>query len=631
MSGYEFITTLFYFLVLGVSLTSIGSFFKKSSKLLKYSFEDYGISFMIGVGLFTYISLIFGLLGLFNKSVLIITLSFLTILSLKRTLIICRRLLILFKDLGIILFKDWVSFGFVIMSLLIISSLYLSALQPPAASDELHYHMPQVKYILESKKIDLFFGGHFFYGNIPKLIEIVFAWSASLVGYSMSHLMNFAIFLSFLTVVFGIIFRRYGIKAAALSVLLLLTYDDLTWNATTGFIDSATLSFELSSLLILVDILTSKGREVLLKLSLFTSGCLMGLALASKYSPIPTLSFMFILILYFLWSKKGLSIKNIINNLGVFSLGVFIFGSFWYLKNVFNYTNPFYPLYFGHQGIDELTYNSLVEAIQQFGPKTLKHFFYLIGYFKTINGIAVYTSLFLAGLMIFSKSKFDRVLTIFYIIFTAYWFIVATHQIRFLATGIVVAMIMSAVLITKLNQLILKFVVVICFIGLYLNVNNWNSFWSTKLHTIDRQYGLGNISKSEFLTRNFGCQYKIIEYLERNNLKGNVIDNWSVWHAPSVSFYSNNNRFLIYGGVENILSSKLLNDLTENNIKYIYFDTVVKVNHLKNSDPLVVKAKMQKLPIETYLLKYSTLEYSIDSCQLYSIDFESFDNELITL
>jgi len=556
-----------------------------------------------------------GLIGIFSKQFILLLLLLLFIISIKDIVFIFHYSYKQISKLFTKALSDLPTITFGIITLIIISTLYLAALQPPKAYDELAYHLPQVRQIIESQKIELDFGGHYFYGNIPKLMETSFAWSATIWNYSLSHLINLSIFLSFLLIIFGIIYKKFTLRAASLAVLFLVMFDNLTRNAITGYIDTATLSFEIGSLFLMLSYLTEKRRKGIM---LFLAGCLMGLALASKYSPIPTLLYMFII--FTIFNFKQLNTK-FIKSISIFIFGIFIFGSFWYLKNLFLFLNPFYPLYFGHKGVNNSTYLLLINAIQQFKPKTINSFFELIGRYKTINGAHVYISFFIPflGLVFKKERKFLFPLIFFFISYTFYWFFYATHQIRFLAPAITVALIISAVIISKLKKRMLILSIFIISIYLLMHKPLWNSFWNTKFHLVERQYALGNITKTDFLIRNFGCQYQIIKYLEDNHLNGGVIDNWSVWHAPNVSFYATKNKFLILSYPSNKSRVELLHYLKQNNINYIYFNNDTKRAYLENKKPQVIKSKQIKEPIEKYLLSISDLVTSIGKCRLYKI------------
>jgi uncharacterized membrane protein YqaE (UPF0057 family) len=308
-----------------------------------------------------------------------------------------------------------------------------------------------------------------------------------------------------------------------------------------------------------------------------------------------------------------------------------LFGGFWYLKNIFLFQNPFYPLYFGHNGISAEKYQAIIENVQQFGPKTFSNFLTLIGQYKTLNGFTVYISFFLPFLAILIKKgrKFHITMLLFYIYYTLYWFFFATHQIRFLAPGIIAAIILTAIVIGRLKTSRLILLTLITLLGLefYSLIisplslkTSWNNYWKTKFHLIERQYALGHQTETSFLTYRFGCQYTVIGFLESNNLQGKVIDNWSVWHAPSVSFYATNNKFMTFDFDLERSETELWNVLKNADIRYLYFNPEVKERHLANTNQNIVNSKGHKVELEEYLIKNSELIYSEGNCRLYKIE-----------
>ncbi|WKZ25992.1 MAG: hypothetical protein QY322_01635 [bacterium] len=593
---------------------STGNLFIKNLGKRIPSISVYGISTLIGFGIINNILLIVGIIWRFDQTTVLTTHAIFLLISFFRPPITLLDVKKLVTYIGNSWRKNLLPYFFLALSSVILGSLYLSALQPPHSPDELHYHLPQIRQILEEKGVDIHFGGHFFYGNIPKLVEVSFAGVSTLFDYNFTHLVNLSIFIAFLVVVFGIINRKFGLFTASLSTMLLLMFDDLTWNATTGYIDTATLSFEISSLIILTYLLTTKDK--IEKYVYIIPGLLMGLGLASKYSPAPTLLYMGVLMLIF--RKKIIYFIN-------FGLGVFIFGSFWYMKNLLLYLNPFYPLYLGHKNVPEDLYKSLVDAIQEFGPKTLNYFLKIVSRYLTTNGTLVYLSIFIApfGLIEWKKNKFVLILSLYYVLYSAYWFFLGTHQIRFLAPALVVAILITSYLVSKINQKIIFCISTLAFSILFILGQPWYSFWNTKLRVNERQYAVGNLTESQFLNRHFGCQYQVIKYLDDNNIVGSVIDNWSVWHAPSVSFYATKNQFQTYSTTTLKSEQQIKQEINDGNISFIYFNSKVRQKHLLNDDSIVVRTRDEKLPVENYLLKNSKLEFNESDCYLYRIDLNN--------
>ena len=140
------------------------------------------------------------------------------------------------------------------------------------------------------------------------------------------------------------------------------------------------------------------------------------------------------------------------------------------------------------------------------------------------------------------------------------------------------------------------------------------------MHVVERQYGLGNITQNQFLEWKFGCQYKVIDYLATNNLHGSVIDNWTIWHAPSVSFYSTN-RFVEFSISPKEHLKNISKALSKSDIKFVYYDETVKNAFLADTQSFAVESKLQKLPGEELILKNSKLIYQDGSCKLFKINF----------
>jgi hypothetical protein len=624
MSKIEFVRVLLFFILITLSSTLLGlqiinvikrfkTSKKKSSELIPV--EQIGAGLLIGIGIVAYASLIVGFAGFFKKETLLIIIIGSLLISSKQILPLAKSLISHLKNLVQEYKHNLVALAAIVLCIITLGSLYLTAMQPPYTSDELHYHLPEVKQIVETQKIDLKFGGHPFYGNIPKLMEIVFAIGSTLSSYQLSHALNFMVFLGFIVVVFGFVIKYYGVKTASFSILLLSWFDDLTWNATSGFIDAATTSFEISALLFILDWTVKKSR-----LSFFISAALIGIAASMKYSPLPTATFILGIIVFDTLRNNQKNISKILKNLIPYILIALLFGGFWYIKNLIILENPFYPLYFGHRGYDEAQFKSLVDAIHEFGPKTFAYFFKSTIHFLTTNGFFVFISIYIFPTILFIRNgnKFKYTLFLYVLTYTLYWFFFATHQIRFLSTALVVSIIILSIITSKIKyRYFVVIAAIVMSIALYYSnfVRHidfgavWNGFWNTKFHYVERQYGLGNISEREYLKRQFGCQYSVIKYLEDNNLKGSVIDNWSVWFAPSVSFYATGNTFRSYAAPKDLPTNKILNDVERQQIKYIYFDSKVKSNYLKSTDSLVIQSKNVKLPYEEYLLKRSEIIY----------------------
>lgn len=572
MSRELFLITLGYFLLFAISSYGLGSLILRRVKI---EVSQIGIRILIGLGLIGNVGLVLALFGKFEKANLLIILSIILIVG-------YRQIIELFKywyqkiGIGLKLIKSDVFTSLVLgFALLVAGTLYLAALAPPHATDELHYHFPQARAVAETGKVSWSWDGHYFYGNIPKLGEMIFAEGLLISDYSLAHALNYLVMIGFLILVFGLIKKRYGYRAAVFSVALLLLFEDFTWNATVGFVDSMTTAMEVGSLLLVAD-WVSRRKDKLLT----AAGLILGLSLSIKYSPLPTALYLTVIILVTNWRK-----------ILPFVVPAFLVGGYWYIKNWILFGNPFYPMYFGHRGVSEESYQGLMNAIWQWEPKTWATFMKKLGRWWTYSGSTTYLSIWLAPLVIFinRKDKFILTLTGFYIMFIPYWFLFATHQTRFLLTGLVIASILTGILVAKIPTKVVAIgLLIIILVSLrvrpYEARNLLQHYLWIKLQAVERQYALGNLTEREYLSREFGCQYDVVKYLEDNQLDGKVIDNWSQYYAPSVRYFARNNEFVQMYEVDDIKSlgfnyyfvrettkSKLFRDLGENrqySIKY---------------------------------------------------------------
>lgn len=626
MTHLEFLIVFLHFilsvlLALGLGLflieTLIKIFHIEKKDLQNNSAVLGGASILIGLGSLGYIGLIVGLIGQFNNRVIFPILIVISVISFRRLYnylsLLSRQIVSISKSMK----NDYLSLIYSSFIFFALGWLYLAAMQPPVTVDELAYHLPEAQLIVASQTVPLNVGGHFFYGNIPKLMEIIFAGAIIFSGYTLTHALNFLFFLSFLLITGGLLIRRYGIQTSLVAILFILSFNDLTWNATVGYIDAASVALELSALLLALDWLKTRARQTIL-----ISAVLIGLSLSIKYSALFTLIFIALIITWTTIREKR-RFAVITKVILPFGLLAFLFSGFWYVKNFLLFGNPLYPLYFGHKGVDEAQYLSLINAIQQFGPKTFENFLdipkkYLVPF--PLN-LPVFFSLYLAPISVFIRKgrELHLPLFIYFSSYSIYWFFLATHQKRFLMPAVIAALILTAILLTRLNRKILLCLTVFAVSGLFIYFDTIQSYFADKT-----KYALGLESKSEFLNRKLGCQYSVIENLISNKLEGNVVDNWSVWHDLSSDFYSPNNKFINFVFPVDTSNFDIVKRLKQQDIRYIYFKTNVKIAHLADQDALDIIYKKGREESEDYLLQRSSLIYENGLCKLYQITFNRF-------
>jgi len=568
-----------------------------------------GLSTLLGLGILGYCGLVLGLLSKLNKTS-ILTLSFLLILI---TFPQTYSFLHTFKKLKI--FK--LSFITLILGTLLLTAIaiqYLSTMLPPFAWDEIAYHLPQANLVAETGKISFPFGtNHFLYGNIPKLMEIIFAEGIVIAGYPLAHALNFAVLLGLILIVLGITTNLWGIKTGLIASLLIATYYDLHWVSTTGYIDGAATSFEIAGLLIAF--IWATNEKALLSL-LLISGGLIGISLSVKYTPIFTFLFISILILSRALISNNRK-KNILHFI-LFSLTTFIFSFFWYIKNFVQFQNPIYPFYFGHKGFSNEDYRLFIESVHSYiMPLTIKNFLKIpLQFIQFINVPIFFSLIFLPiALTIKKNTKFLVLSLIYSLSFLGYWFFFATHQIRFLMPAIIVSLICFSVTIFLANLRLkiiffsISFTVFLIFMPQNFfskeNLKNYFSFYIASRV----KYGLGLENEDHFLSKdyNFGCLIPTIRFIDNQKIKGNVIDNWTLPYNNGANYYSRNHLFQPYQ--KTFLSKEIFN---ENNFKYLYINKSTRGKVGTNID--------QKIALEDNIISKSKLVFSNRDCNLYRIN-----------
>ena len=581
------------------ALRILGKMLKVEDKQ-SWTLASTGVSLALGLSLLSYLSLILGLVGQFAKTNLVIMIVIMLISSIP-TLIGGVRALKIRKI-------DWSAGVITLISMVMLATVYLSAMQPPHTTDELHYHFPQAQQIVNTERVDPKFGGHYFYGNIPKQMEVLYASAISISGPQLAHTMHFAFLVAFLLIVYGVISSIYTPYAAAWAVFMTLMHDELTWNMTSGFVDGAAFVMEIAGLLFVLQHKYGKNKLVL---SLMFAGVTFGIGASIKYSVFVTAGFALLLLLP--------EIKRVWKYLLVPGL---LLAGYWYFKNLIWFGNPFYPMYLGHPGVDSETYANLMAAIQEFGPKTWANFLSKMNHYKQISRLPTYIAFCTTPLLLFvsRRSRFQIPLVVFVGLYVSYWFLLGTHQLRFLAPAIIVSLILLGILLSRINKKILlvalTVLAIIMYKTAYFSQNVLAHFVDTKLHYYQRQYGLGNITEREFLSREFGCQYLAIKHLEDNEMEGNIIDNYSLWNAPSLGYYAKQNK-LINLNFEYQDNLPIL--IKKHNLNYFFVDQKTKEKFLRNENPSVVELHGVAQAIESELSDDWESIYMSDTCTLYQL------------
>lgn len=210
----------------------------------------------------------------------------------------------------------------------------LGALGPELQHDALWYHLTLPKLYLQSGSIEFFSGDFLYYSGMPQLVEMLYIPALVFGNEIGAKLIHFGFGLLTTLVVVLISFHRWGIKAALISSLLVISDLSFGWASSTANIDLGRSFFELAGVYILVRWLEKPSFATIVK-----TGLLMGLALSTKYLSMASIGVMGMLILWY--GRKDQKLQSIT----LFLLGVGAASIVWFVRAFYYTGNPVYPLF----------------------------------------------------------------------------------------------------------------------------------------------------------------------------------------------------------------------------------------------------------------------------------------------
>jgi hypothetical protein len=507
------------------------------------------------------------------------------------------------------------------LAVVLFASVFLASMTPPHGWDELAYHLPQAE-IIAMGHLPTTVGGHYFYGNLPQLVEILNAEGIAVSTYLVPHVLNATLLGAFLLFVGGVLRRLYGLRTGIVAVLMILLYEELTRNVATGYIDAATVSLELAAVLSAALALSLRSLEPVGQAALF-----IGLALASKYSALA--SFVFLVGLgvagaFLVRPAIGRALRLVL----VTATVVVAVAGYWYLKNWIKFGNPTYPLLFGHRDIDSATYQGLVDAIQQFGPRNVWAFLALPARFADTANAVVLVALvaFPLALLVPKQRTFVRVMSAYCLWYMGYWFFIGSHQLRFFMPAAIAAMLLLAIALVQTPAPAVPAVALLAFTLWFVAypqighgfVRDFPHVAASKLQASRLKYSLGLESETEFLTRQFGCTYRIVRALETRPGRGKVIDNWSQWHDPPVTYYARKHPFKPFTS-DSRSASRIQAQLRAQGFAYLYIRPETKRRFAANVDPLVTAYRSGRDEVEAIILRRSRPLLETQGCLLFRL------------
>jgi hypothetical protein len=399
--------------------------------------------------------------------------------------------------------------GFALAGAMAIGEL-LAALAPPEAYDELAYHLPVARAIGSSHAAHQLLHASDIYGNLPSLGESLYAAALAIDGIALAHAVHLAVFLAFVALAAAIVRERCGARWGSLAAIALLAYPHLTYNATTAYVDAAATAFELGGLLL---VLRWVARDD--PLDLLSASLLLGLALSVKYTSLFTVAFSGLVVAVTVVRRRGDP-----RLLATSGLVVVLTCAFWYAKNLIRFGNPVWPFYLGHRNIDAHTYTVFVNGVHAFGPRTLHAFVEVPWRLAGDASVVPFLALSLVALALFARPA--RPLAAFSVAFATYWFWIATHQVRFLLTGVAASILAVTIALATGGRSLRTAFGVAALVAIVVVQTHLHPFsiaaargaLAAQAGSPKAKYALGLESRSAFLRRYFGCEADAVAFLD---------------------------------------------------------------------------------------------------------------------
>jgi hypothetical protein len=172
--------------------------------------------------------------------------------------------------------------------------------------------------------------------------------------------------------------------------------------------------------------------------------------------------------------------------------------------------------------MDDRTYTDFVAGIHAFGPRTFGAFLEVPWRFATDASVIPFVALSVVVLAIAVRPA--RWPAVYALAFTTYWFWIASHQVRFLLSGVVVAIVAVVVAAAaggRLERGALALAAVVAVLVVQVKMHPFSASAARSavlahLGSPKADYALGLESRDAYLRKYAGCQADAVAYLDEH-------------------------------------------------------------------------------------------------------------------
>lgn len=504
-----------YFAIIFLSIFSVG---KKILDMFRLNMDYLGIvvfSSAIGLGIFSYLTLFLGVVGLLYKEIFLFLILGILIFSKNELLYLLDNLKITINKIKKL--KGINLTLFVIFCVFAVLNL-IASLSPPYLWDEVAYNIALPKIYAHHHRIIPIYDE--LRSNFPFNINMLFTLGLVVGNSSLAKLFMFSYGTLLALAIFSFSKRYFSLRSALLAMLVFYTMPMISNHISSTYIDIGVAFYVFMAYYAFYSWFENNKRNWLLLSSVLT-----GLSLASKHTALYYIPALCLGILYNLFFRLKNNLWGVFKKTATYFLIALLIVSPWYIKSYVYTGDPVYPFGYSISGgkyLKSVNDKNLIDY--NFGDVALKRslFDFLIKFWDLTMQSSKYGMLLGFGplflvfipLLIFMK-KVDTVikyLLVYSLISFAVWYF-NPQGLRYLMIYPMLSVVSGTVINSLLKIKKVKGAVILVLIStLFFNLVLWYGANSVKL-----PYVFGLESEQEFylkLKDNNG--YNVFKYANEN-------------------------------------------------------------------------------------------------------------------
>lgn len=494
----EILYAIFIFIIISLFGRKIFRLFKTELEF----YEELIFSIALGLGIFSYIILFLGLLGLLYKNLFLGIFIFMGVILIPEAKKFIRE----FE-------KPKIKFNW--MALLIILFLllnFIGSLAPPTGWDTQKYHLSCQEEYIENKQISYV---PILHCDLPALANMFILLGMILKNDIVAKLIFYFVFLSLVFAIYTFSKKYFGEKCAILSTLIFVSLPNIIYYASTLHTDIFLSLFTFLSIFSFYYWI----KEKKLKWALITS-VLIGFVFATKITgAIQVLSFVVLFSLKFFVTKDK---KKIFLHGLIFTLIISAIIGVWLIKSFIFTGNPVYPVgYNVFGGVQNLSYGTEYTSMQLssggFGKDIIS--FILSPFNINMNAYKFLSSfslgaLFLAFIPILffvKKEKMLKKIVLFSFIYYSLWFFMHPFLMKLIPILPMLSIITSYSILKGFDKKIIWKFMWIFLIGVFI----FSLIMSGLIYKNQYKVAFGVESREDYLSENIDS-FETFNYANSN-------------------------------------------------------------------------------------------------------------------